>query len=195
MEEDAPPDECAPPMAPATRPAGASASGPATAPTTRPADFVQSSHRVQGLFSAEREADLRAAIADIPTLHVVSIDFDVALVTFAYDPKAAFPTHKPDKAAERLDQLLRQASNATFNLRPTSTPREKLQRVEIVARALDCKACALAAHEMLMKIDGVEQALVSFKEGKITAQFDPAKTSRQQMETVLKEKGVTVGEK
>ena len=44
-----------------------------------------------------------------------------------------------------------------------------------------------------MKVDGVEQAMVHFKDGRITVRFDAEKTSREKLEAVLKEKGVTVG--
>lgn len=44
----------------------------------------------------------------------------------------------------------------------------------------------------MAKQEGVEQATASFKEGKITALIDPAKTGREKLEGVLKERGVTI---
>jgi copper chaperone CopZ len=57
---------------------------------------------------------------------------------------------------------------------------------------LDCKACALAAYESIAKIDGVEQATASFRDGLVTARIDPARTSRAALEEILKKRGVTL---
>jgi copper chaperone CopZ len=63
----------------------------------------------------------------------------------------------------------------------------------IPAAGLDCKACCLAAYEAVAAIDGVEQATASFKEGKITALIDPARTDPAKLEDALRKKGVSLG--
>lgn len=150
-------------------------------------------HRVTGLFSRDREADLGEALLKLPGVELVSLDFDHSEATFSYDPAKAFAGTKPDKIIERFDQELRNASHHTMGIKAVCTvPREKLARIEIPVEGLDCRACCLAAYEILAKQEGVEQATASFKEGKITALIDPAKTGREKLEAVLKERGVTI---
>ena len=72
-------------------------------------------------------------------------------------------------------------------------PRDKLERVVIPTAVLDCKACCLAAYEAVAALDGVVQATASFKEGRVTALFDPTKTDRAKLEEALRKKGVKVG--
>lgn len=171
---------------PTTRPV------PATQPTLH-AGTQQITHRVTGLFSPDREADLRATLEKLPGIELVSLDFDHAEATFAYDPAKAFPDTKPDKVTERFDQQLKAASNRTFGIQALCTvPHEKLARIEIPVAGLDCKACCLAAYEIMAKEEGVEQATASFKEGRITALIDPSKTARDKLEAVLKKRGVTI---
>jgi copper chaperone CopZ len=150
-------------------------------------------HRVTGLFSREREADLREAVKLLPEVAVVAIDFDSAEVTFSYDPAKLFPKMKEKDYLERFDNLLKTASTHTFGVRPLCTaPKDKLTRVEIGVLGLDCKACSLAAYESIFKIDGVEQATASFKEGLVTALIDPEKTNRAALVEALKKRQVTL---
>lgn len=162
----------------------------AAAPTTRPADHV---HRITGLFSPDRERDLRAALEKIPGVRLVSLDFDHAEATLAYDAKHAFPGTKPDKIDERFDPLLRQASSRTLGVQPRfTTPRDKLVKVEIPVGLLDCKACCLAVHELLMKQDGVAQAIARPTDARVITLIDPEKTSREKLITALKAREIPV---
>ena len=72
----------------------------------------------------------------------------------------------------------------------STTPREQLQRVEIPIAILDCRACCLAAYESISKIEGVTQATASFKEHRLTALIDPAKTNQAALEEALKKPGM-----
>ena len=69
---------------------------------------------------------------------------------------------------------------------------EKLTLVEIPVVGLDCKACCLGAYEAIYRLEGVEQATASFKDGLVTAWIDASKTDRAQLETALKQRGVEV---
>jgi len=150
-------------------------------------------HQITGLFMPGREQDLRDVVAEIPNLKLVAVDFTNAEATFEYDPAKAFPAAKPDQVVARLDQLLRSASHGTFGARPLrTTPLDKLTLVEIQVAGLDCKACSLAAYEAVYKLDGVERATASFRDGKVTALIDPAKADRAKLEAALKQRGVTV---
>ena len=155
------------------------------------ADTVK--HQVTGLCMKEREQDLREAVVKIPNVKLVSIDFENAEAVFEYDPKKAFPGAKPDQAMQQLDNLLKSASNRTFGIKPLrSVPLEKLKLIEIPVAGLDCKGCSLAAYEAVYKLDGVERATASFRDGRVTALIDPARTDRGKLEDALKKRGVQV---
>ncbi|WP_254509846.1 heavy-metal-associated domain-containing protein [Anatilimnocola floriformis] len=142
--------------------------------------------RVTGLFSPEREQDLREVMLLIPDATLKSIDYGAAEAVFEYDPKKSFDKAKPDKIPERLDNAVRTHSHSTFGIKPLSaTPADKLQTVEIGVLGLDCKGCALAAYESVARIEGVMQATANFKAGLVTAKFDPEKTNKAALEEAL----------
>ncbi len=150
-------------------------------------------HQVTGLFSTEREQDLREVVQTMPQVKLVSIDFANAEATFEYDPAKLFPGAKPEERMQRFDNLLSSASHRTFGVKPLrSVPLDKLQLIEIPVAGLDCKACSLAAYEAVYKLDGVERATASFREGRVTALIDPAKIDRARLEEALKKRGVEV---
>lgn len=143
--------------------------------------------RVTGLFAPDREADLRQLLREWPEIKIVNIDFDHAEAVLRFDPAKLFPGAKSKDIVARLDDKVRGASHSTFGMKPpSSVPRDKLRRVEIGVVGLDCKACCLAAYESVARIDGVEQATASFKDGLITALIDPEKTNRAALEEALK---------
>ena len=151
--------------------------------------------RVTGLFQPDRVDDFREMLKKLPDVTLNSIDYDRAEAKFTFDTAKVLPGVKPEQVAERFDQLIRQNSSSTFGIRPTSTvPREKLATVTITIVGLDCKACSLAAYEIVAKVDGVEQAQASFHDGKLTAWIDPVRTNRAALEEALKKRNVTLGE-
>jgi copper chaperone CopZ len=148
--------------------------------------------RVTGLFSRDREADLRALLKDAD-IEVVSLDFDHAEAELRFDAGKLFPKVKRDELIPRLDETVRNASQHTMGVKPpTAVPRDELKRVEIRVVGLDCKACCLALYEIVAKIDGVEQATASFKDGLVTALIDPKKADRAKLEDALRKRGVTL---
>jgi len=150
-------------------------------------------HRVTGLFSAAREADLREAVKRIPELELLSIEFDRGEAKFKYDPAIFFKGVKEKDYVERFNNLLRQASSHTFGIRAMGDVSwDKLTLVEIPVAGLDCRACELSVYEILYRIDGVEQATASFKEGRVTARVDASKTSRDALKDALKKRNVTL---
>jgi hypothetical protein len=150
-------------------------------------------HRITGLFAREREEDLRAAFRKIDAVKLLALDFERAEATLEYVPAKAFPNAKPHEILARLDQIVKSASNHTFGVKALpSVPREKLLFIEIPVAGLDCKACCLAAYEIVYKLEGVETATASFREGRVTAWIDPTKTNRTRLEAALKQRGVEV---
>jgi hypothetical protein len=149
--------------------------------------------RVIGMFSLERQDDLREAMKQLPGVKLASIDFPNAEVVITYDLAQLFPQARPKQVftagqiVERLDGLLRPASNHTFSLKlPSNTPKDKLTRIEIGVVGHDCKGCCLGAYEAVAKDDGVLQATVSFTEDRVIALIDPAKTTKAALEAALK---------
>ena len=165
----------------------------AVAEDPAPAGPQQAIHRVTGLFSPDREADLRKAMEKVEGVRLVSVDFDYAEATFEYDLAKKFNGGKPEQVIEHFNNLLRQASNQTLGIKARCTvPLDKLTRIEIGIAGLDCKACCLAVYEILAGQEGVEQATASFKDGKATALIDATQTDRAKLETALREREVPV---
>jgi len=156
-------------------------------------EVEQVKHRITGLFSRDREDDLRESVKRMANVALVSIDFDSGEATFEYDAAKLFKESKPKDYLERFDNMLRSASSHTFGVRPLcTTPKDKLTRIEIGVAGNDCKGCNLAAYESISKIDGVEQATASFKDGKVTALIDPSKTNKAALEEALKKRQVVL---
>ncbi|HEX3150136.1 MAG TPA: heavy metal-associated domain-containing protein [Gemmataceae bacterium] len=150
-------------------------------------------YRVLGLFSPDREKDLREAFKEITDITLVAADFEGGEITVEFAPAKQFPGQKPERVAELVNDKVRQATHHTFGVKPRSTvARDKLQQVVIPVAGLDCKACCLAAYEIVAGVDGVMQATASFKEGKVTAKIDPSKTDKAKLEDALQKRGVQI---
>jgi copper chaperone CopZ len=160
----------------------------------KPGKTERVTYRVMGLFSQDREKDLKEAFKELPDLTLVSVNYDDAEITVEFVPASAFPGAKPDQLIERFDQKLRSVTRSTFGVKPRRTvPRDKLEQVVIPVAGLDCKACCLAAYESIAGIDGVMQATASFKEGRVTALIESTKTDRTRLEEALRKRNVQVG--
>jgi len=147
--------------------------------------------RIAGLFSPDREKDLRELFEQWPEVKLVRIVFARSEAELSFDSEKIFPKAKPADVIARLNDRVRSLSNSTFGVKPLcEVPWDKLTLVEIPIAGLDCKACCLAAYEIVAKIDGVEAATASFREGRLTATIDPTKTTKAKLEAVLKERGV-----
>lgn len=147
--------------------------------------------QITGLFSPGRVDDLREVMKRLPDVELVSVDFKNAEAAFAFDAAKAFPGVKPDQIFDRLDNRIRTSSSSTFGVRPLrAMPLEKCMLVEISVVGLDCKGCSLATYESIYKLEGVERATASFKEGRVTAHIDPAKIDRAALEAALKKRNV-----
>ncbi len=165
----------------------------ARAEADRPAHPEKITHRITGLCCRDREPDLRDAVAKIPGVELVSIDFEKAEATFLYDPVRLFPNDRPDRHVEVFENLLKTASNHTFGIKPTpASPPETLTLVEIPVVGLDCKGCCLGTYNAVYQIAGVERATACSKLGRVTALIDPAKTNREALEASLKRANVTL---
>jgi copper chaperone CopZ len=64
--------------------------------------------------------------------------------------------------------------------------------LQIPIIGLDCKGCSYAAYLAIYKIEGVEYATASFKDSRVVALINPAKTDQATLEKALVKKGVTL---
>jgi len=157
----------------------------------KPAPPQNFTHRITGLFSPDRETALRTGVEKLPDVKLVSVDFAHAEGVFSYDPAVAFKGTKPDDITKRFDELIRTATRSTLGIAARSTtPRDKLTRIEIPVIGLDCQACALGTYEAIYKIDGVVAATVDYKEGRVTALIDSSKTTQPALEDALRKREV-----
>lgn len=153
-------------------------------------------YRVVGLFSPDREKDLRVVFDELPDFKILAVNFEDAEIDLEFSPAKLFPGQKPERVVELVDQKLRTATRGTFGVKARRTiSKDKLLQIVVPAAGLDCKACCLAAYEAIAGIDGVWQATASFKEGQITARIDPAKTNQNTLVEALKKKGVAIGKR
>jgi copper chaperone CopZ len=152
--------------------------------------------RVLGLFQADCVDDLRAVTKKVSGIALVKADHQTGTATFRMDAAKVFPDAKsPEQIIENLRNKLNGESQGVFETHPLSSiPKEKLEEVKIPIAGLDCKGCSYAAYLAVYKIEGVENATASFKEGLVTAWIDPAKTNRAALEDALTQRGVTVKE-
>lgn len=151
----------------------------------------QMTFRVTGLFSPDREADLKEVMKELPEIALVRVDFKTSEAVFEFSSPQAFPGAKPEQIVERFDNRLRTLTRGTFGIREVcSIPREKLKFVEIPIAGLDCKGCSLAAYETVYRLEGVEQATASFKDRLVTAWINPEKTSRDVLEAALRKRNI-----
>jgi hypothetical protein len=148
--------------------------------------------QVTGLFMPDRVDDFRKLMKQLPEAKLLKADFKTAQATIAYAADSdLFRGAKPEQIIERLNNRVRHLSGHTLGMKTlSSVPRDKLQHVDIRIVGLDCKACSLAAYDILARIDGVEQATASFRDGLATAWIDPKKTNRSELEDALKQRGV-----
>ena len=152
--------------------------------------------RVSGWFTLERVEDLRRLMQEFPEARLLQCDFPTATATFNYSGDSdLFHNAKPEQVIERLNNGNRLRSQNTIGVKtPGSLPHEKLQLIEIPIVGLDCNACCLAVHDILVRVDGVEHATASFHDGLAGAWLDPAQTNRTQLEEALKQQRVKLSE-
>jgi len=155
----------------------------------------ESKHRIIGIGTAERPAELREVMKELPEVHLVALDVDKAEVTLSYDLAMVFPGTSAfnlkrltaEEIEKRLDEKLRRVSQGSFSLKPLCTiPDEQLQRIEIKIAIPDCKGCRLGTYNTLVKMDGVERCSVSAEGSLLTALIDSTRTNRDALIEALK---------
>ena len=159
------------------------------------AEDVTVRYRITGLFQPNRVDDLRRQWGTLTVndrnapagVRLVDVDYETAVVTFAYDADSKdFQTKTPKQMNEHINNILQNGSRGGFRVYPPGTSKpDRLVRERIAVAGLDCKGCAYSAYRAVALIDGVERAVVSFKEGHVTAWVDPSKTNRAALVAAL----------
>lgn len=158
-------------------------------------DDAAVTHQVTGLFCKERVADLQQVCQTLPGIELKGVDYERSEARFVYDAQKAFPGAKPEQIVERFDNLLRNASRHTFGIKPRCTELDQLERIDIGVEGLDCKGCSFGAYDAVYRLDGVEHATASFKEGLVCVWIHPGKINREKLTEALTKRGVTLAEK
>ena len=146
------------------------------AKTDAPASATESiDYKLGGLFCDAREEDLRNVFKGDSAISVAKVSYKDAAATLVCDP-----------AKVPFAELNKRLKAAGFEI--------KKQFATIPIAGMDCKACSNTVYNIVMKVDGVDQATASFKEGHATAWFDPAKTNRAALVAALRKAEVDVTE-
>src|SRR5687767_6285352 len=70
----------------------------------------QVTFKLIGLFSKDRENDLRSAFQELPDFKLTKVSFDDGEVTIEFIPAKLFPGQKPERVTELVNDKLRSAS-------------------------------------------------------------------------------------
>lgn len=155
----------------------------------------QFTYRAIGLFSPERENDLKEAFSKIPNIKLIQVDYQSNRFTVEHDPARTWPGEMSYRYTEIIHGTLQNVSRGSFGARALpEKPLDQLQIVEIPVVGLDCKGCALGACRLIHQLPGVETVTVDFVGGKIRARVDPNRANRAALEKALKQGGVEIPE-
>lgn len=136
-------------------------------------------HRVTGLCFPERVDELKAALKDHEHVKLLNVNYERAEIEVSYNPKRF-----------SREQIGHSIGGKGFGVKASLVPWEKLRKVDIEVIGLDCKGCCLGTYNVLNRVEGVEQATVDLKNGRIQAMIDPEKTNQKALEQALKKGNV-----
>ncbi len=164
---------------------------------TSPAEQARYQYRVTSYFIPERAEAIRKAFKEFHEgIAVVGMDFETATVTLRFDSEAVL-----GEAASRTDEHRRQAldrgllhlTRGTINLLPPgNVPEERLKEVSIPIAGLDCIGCSYAAYEAVRRVEGVDYATASFRNGRVLARFDKERTSEDALRKALLKRRISL---
>ena len=153
--------------------------------------------RVVGLFMPERVDSFRTLMNEIPDARLQSVEFDTA------EARIQLATHSDlgrstsaEQIVERLNNKIRYLSTGLYSVKALGqVSHNDLERIEFGIIGLDCHACSLAVHDVLIQVDGVEHVTASFRQRQAIAWIDPQKTDRLKLEEALRQRNVTLSTK
>ncbi len=150
--------------------------------------------QVMGLFIPEQQAAFRSQMEQVEQATLEAVDYDSAEATIQVaNDGDLFRGISDEQAVQRLNERIQHLSRGLFGIRPVSSVALKdRRRLDFQITGLDCKACSLAVHDVLIRQEGVMHATASFRDGVAVAWIDPEKTERSLLLEALKKAGVTV---
>lgn len=150
--------------------------------------------RVLGWFESGRIAEFEQIVGRMPEVQLLSVDGEHATATLRIASESPmFRNATKEQILERLSQRLQSDSTGRLSLRALGTmPDTQLQRIEIGVVGLDCAACSMALHDILVQSPGVVHATASFRSGTAVAWVEPGRSDRAALEAILKQRGVTL---
>ncbi|MFO0974850.1 MAG: DUF1592 domain-containing protein [Planctomycetaceae bacterium] len=150
--------------------------------------------QVLGLFIPEQQAAFRSQMEQVEQAKLEALDYDRAEATLQIATDGdLFRGVSDEQAVQRLNETIQHLSRGLFGIRPLSSVALKdRKRLDFQITGLDCKACSLAVHDVLIRQEGVIHATASFRDGVAVAWIDPATTERSVLLEALKNAGVTV---
>lgn len=160
------------------------------------AEEVEWRYRVTGFFMPERAEAIRKSFKELhEDITVARLDFDTATVTLRFDPSIVVPRGGRNSATQFavFNQMLRGQTKGVIALLPRSeVPQEQLREVAIPIAGLDCIGCSYAAYETVRRVDGVDYAIASFRDGRVVVRYDSKKTSDQELVAALQKRQISL---
>lgn len=149
---------------------------------------------VNGLFIPEQTDRLHTMIQEIEDLRILNLDPATAIVTFHYSlDKNRFRSDSPQQVIDQLNQILRHQSNGIFSAKAlVAEPANTIQQATFPIVGLDCKACSLAVHDVLIGIEGVIHAKADFQLGSASAWYNSDRCSETVIAEKLEQQGITL---
>ena len=164
------------------------------------AEEVEQSYQITSFFIPERADAIRKSFESLhEDLHVVKLDFPTASVTLRFDPAVVMPRagNNPKTQFVVLNQMMRGHTQGLIALSELSSvvPKEHLAEITIPVAGLDCIGCSYAAYEAVRRVDGVQYAIASFKDGRVFCRYDDVKTNPRQLKEALMKKRIPLNYK
>jgi len=154
---------------------------------------TERTYRITSFFIPERADAIRKAFESAHEgLKVVKLDFNNATATLRFDPEVVVPRagKNPKTQDAVMNHLIRGATQGLIVLSEPLSANQKLAEVTIPVAGLDCIGCSYAAYEAVRRIDGVEYAIASFKNGRVYCRYDGDKTNPKQLQEALLKKRI-----
>lgn len=152
--------------------------------------------RVQGLFIPEQVDALRSRMQQVDQAMLESIDYETAEAAIRISADGdMFRNATDEQVIQRLNERMQHVSRGLFSIKALGALEPlAMQKIDFHIVGLDCKACSLAVHDILVRQEGVVHAKASFRGAVASAWIDPSMTDRMKLIQALKNSQVFVAD-
>lgn len=152
--------------------------------------------RIQGLFVPEQVDALRSRMQQVDQAILESIDYETAEAAIRISVDGdMFRNATDEQVIQRLNERMQHVSRGLFSIRALGAlDPSAMQKIEFRIVGLDCKACSLAVHDILVRQEGVVHAKASFRDGRATVWVDSSVTDRNKLSQALRNSQVYVAD-